>query len=457
VSVLTENTSTDSIDSFSQSAYLKFENMKNSKNIFPIQSNMVQERVEYAPAFPPLKFISQGHHYHASSVKIQLNARKTNKCTTPLIKNTRMKGRKIGSIINNEIFCNKAYQMERAFSELFLFSPCPMVLIAADSQKIVNVNDKFLMLAGHDRSAVLQWHINQLRKMILRQDFKNIRAGLHHHQSVKDYKCKVNGKSQGGCVVLLSAKYILWNKQKMILVTGVDISETIELKHHIERLSCLNLVGQIAASIGHEIRNPMTIVRGYLRFMQRKINFSDYTEQFSMMIRELDRANEIITDFLALAKNRVNGLTLQNINEIIEDIGPLIEAMASEIGHSIAFELQPVPDILVDRVDIHKVIINLVKNGFEAMDGKGKVVIRTYKEDKCIVLQVVDEGKGIPKEIFGKIGTPFFTTKEKGTGLGLSVCYQIAARHNALLDIHTSTAGSTFSLKFPDVNTVEKI
>nr|WP_255710837.1 ATP-binding protein [Pelosinus baikalensis] len=235
----------------------------------------------------------------------------------------------------------------------------------------------------------------------------------------------------------------------MLLLTVVDISETIELKQHIERLSCLNLVGQLAASIGHEIRNPMTTVRGYLRYMQRKSIFSGFAEQFSMMICELDRANEIITDFLTLAKNRVNGSAMQNLNKIVEDIGPLMEAMGSEIGHSIEFVLQPIPDLLVDKIDIHKVLINLVKNGFEAMDDKGKVVVSTFKEENCIVLQVMDEGKGISKEVLEKLGTPFFTTKEKGTGLGLSVCYQIAARHNALIDIQTNTAGSTFSLKFP--------
>ncbi len=336
-----------------------------------------------------------------------------------------------------------------AFKELFLSNPCPMVLIAADTQKVIKVNDNFLVLTGYDRRTILKWNINRLRKMIFPEDFNNIRESLHYNQGVNDYKCKFNVRSQDGRTALLTIKYLLWNGQKMILVTVVDISETIELKNHIERLSCLNLVGQLAASIGHEIRNPMTTVRGYLRFMQRKPNFGEYTEQFSMMIRELDRANEIITDFLALAKNRVNGLAIQNINEIIEDIAPLMEAMASELGHSIEFALQLVPNILVDKIDIHKALINLVKNGFEAMDSKGKVIVRTYKEENSIVLQVVDEGKGIPIEIVEKLGTPFFTTKEKGTGLGLSVCYQIAARHNALLDIKTSTTGSTFSFRFP--------
>lgn len=365
-----------------------------------------------------------------------LTEKKSTACIEPFAQGTYQK---FENVINNK----------NVFKELFLSSPCPMVLIAVDTQKVIKVNDTFLMLTGYDRRTILKWNVNRLSKMIFPEDFNNIVKSLRYNQSVKDYKCKFNVRSQDGRTALLTIKYILWNRKKLILLTVVDISETIELKNHIERLSCLNLVGQLAASIGHEIRNPMTTVRGYLRFMQRKSNFSEYTEQFSMMIRELDRANEIITDFLALAKNRVNGLAIQNINEIIEDISPLMEAMASEIGHSIEFALQPVPSILLDKIDIHKALINLVKNGFEAMENKGKIIVRTYEEENYIVLQVLDEGKGIPKEIVEKLGTPFFTTKEKGTGLGLSVCYQIAARHDALLDIKTSTAGSTFSLRFP--------
>ncbi len=365
-----------------------------------------------------------------------LTDKKSNTC---IDSSTQSPYQKLGNVINSN----------DAFNELFSSSPCPMVLIMADTQKVIKVNDRFLVLTGYDRRAILSWNVNRLRKMIFPEDFNSIRKSLRYNQSVKDYKCKFNVRSQDGRMALITIKYLLWNRQKMILITVVDISETIELKSHIERLSGLNLVGQLAASIGHEIRNPMTTVRGYLRFMQKKPNFSEYTEQFSMMIRELDRANEIITDFLALAKNRVNGLAIQNINEIIEDISPLVEAMASEIGHSIEFSLQPIPNILVDKIDIHKALINLVKNGFEAMENKGKIIVKTYKEESYVVLEIIDEGEGIPKEIIEKLGTPFFTTKEKGTGLGLSVCYQIAARHNALLDIQTSAAGSIFSLRFP--------
>jgi len=342
--------------------------------------------------------------------------------------------------------------MKKAFQELFLYNPCAMILVAVNAEKIIDINNSFVALAGYDRTEIVGQPLDWLAKIISSSEFSNVRRLLINNQAVKGYQCKFTMKAQQSGSAKIDISYLTLDVGVTALITIVDVTENVELKDHIERLSCLNLVGQLAASIGHEIRNPMTTVRGYIRFMQRKADFSRYNEQFSMMIRELDRANEIITDFLALAKNRVNGFVVQNMNDIVVDISPLIEAMASEMGHTIEFDLQQVPDLLLDKIDIHKVLINLVKNGFEAMDRKGKIIVRTYKEEKCIVLQVIDEGKGIPSEIIEKLGTPFFTTKEKGTGLGLSVCYQIANRHEAVLDIKTSNVGSVFALKFPYKN-----
>jgi len=427
--------------------------VKGSKNTLRSLFTTIRELTKAITFVPTLRCININHHDSAVLEKMGLLEKRIRKCRRISIKKAKLTKYKKNLPIHKSTFCSKADQMEKAFRELFLSSPCPMALISVDTQKVITANEHFVKLAGQDHETILRWSIHSLKELISPRDYYYIRKGLLQQQSVKDYKCRFNVKSQKNAnMILLNIKYLMVNEQNMLLLTVVDISETIELKQHIERLSCLNLVGQLAASIGHEIRNPMTTVRGYLRYMQRKSIFSGFAEQFSMMICELDRANEIITDFLTLAKNRVNGSAMQNLNKIVEDIGPLMEAMASEIGHSIEFVLQPIPDLLVDKIDIHKVLINLVKNGFEAMDDKGKVVVSTFKEEHYIVLQVTDEGKGISKEVLEKLGTPFFTTKEKGTGLGLSVCYQIAARHNALIDIQTNTAGSTFSLKFPYKN-----
>lgn len=237
-----------------------------------------------------------------------------------------------------------------------------------------------------------------------------------------------------------------------ILETASDITRQKEHQREMARLSALNIVGQIASSIGHEIRNPMTTVRGYLQYLMKNDTSERGKASFMLMIEELDRANSIISEFLSIAKdNHVTFKTI-NINDIIEKIKPLLEAQALETGKQVVFLTDIVPDSLLEENQIRQVILNLVKNGLEASpDGMGSVIVRTKKEENCAILEVQDNGQGIPRHILAEIGKPFFTTKETGTGLGLAVCYSIASRHNAQLLFDTGSRGTTFSLKFPAI------
>jgi len=228
-----------------------------------------------------------------------------------------------------------------------------------------------------------------------------------------------------------------------------DLTDLKHTEKEMARLDRLNLIGQMAASIGHEVRNPMTTIRGFLQYFGRKQEFSRYTEEFTIMISELDRANEIITEFLSLAKNKSISLTKACLNQSIKAIYPLLEADAFERGYNIEVELGEIHELWLDEKDIRQLLLNLVYNGFEAIPDRGTVRIRTYQTGDLVVLAVQDNGCGIPQEVLGQLGTPFVTTKEKGTGLGLPVCYRIAERHNAIIEVETSSHGTTFSIKFP--------
>ena len=214
---------------------------------------------------------------------------------------------------------------------------------------------------------------------------------------------------------------------------------------HLERL---NLVGEMAAGIGHEVRNPMTIIRGFLQILINKKECMKYWEYYKLMIEELDRANDIITEFLSLAKERLVTRHSNNINVIIKSLLPLIEADAIIANKYIKVELTEIPDFLLDDKEIRQLILNLIRNGIDAMSPGGYLTIRTYIENDDIVLAVKDQGTGIIPEVLKKIGTPFFTTKEQGTGLGLAICYSIAARHNAIINVETSDRGTTFFIRF---------
>ena len=228
-----------------------------------------------------------------------------------------------------------------------------------------------------------------------------------------------------------------------------DITENKKIERQLARLDQLNLVGQIAAGISHEIRNPMTTVRGYLQWLSKKECFRYYSSQFELMVAELDRANCIISEFLSVAKDKEITIEENNLNRIIESILPLLESDARLANKNIITNLQEIPDLLLDENEMKQLTLNLVRNALEASDRGQSVTIRTDVDKEQVYLQVSDQGTGIPPQIFAKIGTPFLTTKEHGTGLGLPVCYGIASRHNAKIDVKSTDKGTTFKISFP--------
>jgi len=166
------------------------------------------------------------------------------------------------------------------------------------------------------------------------------------------------------------------------------------------------------------------------------------------MIEELDRANAIITEYLTLAKNKAIKLKKHNLNSIIKAVHPLIQSDAVLTDKYIQLELGDIPDLLLDINEMRQLILNLARNGLEAMLPGGNLLIRTQLQGNQIILMVQDEGAGIAPELLEKIGTPFFTTKDTGTGLGLAVCYSIATRHHATIEVESSSSGTAFYVKF---------
>ncbi len=228
-----------------------------------------------------------------------------------------------------------------------------------------------------------------------------------------------------------------------------DVTARKELEQELFRLDRLNIVGQMAANIGHEIRNPLTTVRGYLQVLSRRPELGQYDATFGLLLDELDRANALITEYLSLSKNRLTDQQPRNLNAIVKSLAPLILADAVSSNHVVRLELGAVPDLHLDEKEIRQLLLNLVRNGLEAMEPGKAMTIKTVATQEAVVLSVRDQGREIPPNILEKLGMPFFTTKENGTGLGLAICYSIANRHRAKIQVNTSSSGTTFAVFFP--------
>lgn len=243
------------------------------------------------------------------------------------------------------------------------------------------------------------------------------------------------------------------NLQEIVNERTKELKYEIEKRKRIElevaKLERLNVIGQLAAGLAHEVRNPMTTIRGFLQLLQSKSELVTYKNYFDLMIDELDRTNAIITDFLSLAKNKPAVLKRQCLNKLLAKLFPLLLAEAYTQDKKCIFEPGDIADLDIDTNGITQLVLNLASNGLDAMDQDGCLKIRTFMEGHRIVLSVNDEGTGIKTEHISKLRTPFFTTKENGTGMGLSICYSIADRHNARIEVKTDLDGTTFLVLFP--------
>ena len=237
--------------------------------------------------------------------------------------------------------------------------------------------------------------------------------------------------------------------QSMVLDMNVDITDKQRTERELARLDRLNLIGQMAAGIGHEIRNPMTTVRGFLQMLGDKPEYAEDRDFFELMIEELDRANGIISEFLGLARDKKVDLQPGSLKRVVKPLYPMIRSDANLQEIDVKLDLHSAPQVLIDKNEIRQLILNLSRNAMEAMSSHGTLTIGTRAEGNEAVLYIRDEGSGMDPETIDKLGTPFHTTKDKGTGLGLAVCYSIAARHNARIDFETGPEGTTFYVRFP--------
>lgn len=227
-----------------------------------------------------------------------------------------------------------------------------------------------------------------------------------------------------------------------------DLRENIKTQRQLMQLERLNLVGQLAAGIGHEVRNPLTVVRGFIQLLNSKEKYKQEKGYFDVILKELDRANDIITNYLSLARNKTATREKANLNYILHNLYPLLSSHALSMDKNLTFTPGPLPDLMLNKMEIHQLILNLVRNALEATPAGSVVRIKTFMDPGEVVLTIEDEGPGIDEAILNRLGTPFLTTKEQGTGLGLSTSYSIAREHNAVIDVDTGPGGTTFAVRF---------
>jgi len=218
---------------------------------------------------------------------------------------------------------------------------------------------------------------------------------------------------------------------------------------HSERLKT---TGQMAAAVAHEIRNPLTVVNGFLQFYKKDHALSDDVKgHLSLMIEELNTAEHVITQFLTIAKpNENQKMETVDVRKALQSVTDLLMSYGIYHQNKIDLQVQEKIYITANAIEFRQLFINLVKNAIEVSTKDDTVVITAERTKKDIEIKVIDSGVGMSEEEVNSLGTPFYSLKSKGTGLGLMICFNIVEKFNGTIQFQSEVGkGTTVTVRFP--------
>ncbi|OCA81516.1 hypothetical protein A8F94_21815 [Bacillus sp. FJAT-27225] len=269
-----------------------------------------------------------------------------------------------------------------------------------------------------------------------------------------DYEVELNGTK-----LFVSLKPLIFEGEVYELVgSALDITRVKEMEEVIRNNEKLGVLGELAAGIAHEVRNPLTTLKGFLQLINSDLD--EHKKTFvTLMLSEVDRIEMITDEFMTVARPHSRPYKRENILEIVDQVYKFMQPQALLKSVSMNIEIKTQPEMIVcEKNQLKQIFINIIKNAIDAMPGGGNLYIRvTQPNSEEVKLDFVDEGVGIPEDMLEKIGQPFFTSKTGGHGLGLMMSRRIIEQHNGRMEIRSKLGvGTTFSIIFPTHQIVEK-
>jgi len=270
--------------------------------------------------------------------------------------------------------------------------------------------------------------------------------------SIRDYELEIKGKDESEKPILYNASVYLNDAGESIGVFAAvhDITELKNLQEDLIKSAKFTIVGQLASVVGHELRNPLGVIKNsvyFLNMVLKDVADEKIVKHLKILDKQVNSANAIISDLLDLTRKKAPTLQLADLNKTVKNA---LSNLTVPENIVLDIKLGKIPKTLLDEEQIQKVIQNLIMNSIQAMTEGGKLAIQTAKEEDNLKVTVKDTGVGIPKKDIAKLFTPLFTTKAKGIGLGLVVCKQLVEGHNGTITVESKVGeGSTFIVKLP--------
>lgn len=217
----------------------------------------------------------------------------------------------------------------------------------------------------------------------------------------------------------------------------------------------LKMIGQLTASIAHEIRNPVTVVRGFLQFFKEDPSFGEpIKNNFKLMIDELNTVEQIVSQFLTLSKpNRNPRPEKVNVKDVLESVTGLLNSYAMLSDNQIEIHAEEDCIISINKIEFKQLLINIIKNALEASDVGKSVSVIANRNENFIEIKIIDEGNGMSEAEVESLGTPFYSLKTNGTGLGLMICFNIVEIYDGEISYNSAKGnGTTVTIGFPAMN-----
>lgn len=335
----------------------------------------------------------------------------------------------------------------------FALNQSSIVAITDEKGKITSVNEKFCEISKYSEGELLG------------QDHRILNSGFHSKEFFKGlwrtigrgdvWYGEICNRAKDGTLYWVDTTIVPFlnnhGKPYQYLSIRTDITERKRTEEVLHRQDKLAAVGQLAAGVAHEIRNPLTSMRGYAEFLQLDEKDPERLEFLNIILDEIERVNTIVEDFMVLAKPKAVELEEKNVIPIIKNVVSLIEFEARKKNICLHFDSsQEIIQIECDENRLKQVFLNFIKNGIEAMPNGGDLHVKTMIHDNNVQISISDSGVGIPKEKLNKLGEPFFTTKKHGNGLGLMMSFKIIESHNGKVYVESElNKGTTFNILLP--------
>lgn len=275
-----------------------------------------------------------------------------------------------------------------------------------------------------------------------------------HHKTIETKKAYVQELEEPylGGTFIISSSPILDSTGEFIGTVNVmrDITEIKKLHEQLIMAQRMAALGEVAARVAHDIRNPLVSIGGFARRLERNLE-GPVKEYAEIIVKEISGLELILKEILSFVRGVSLEKQMVKVDSIVDEVTAVIKSGLEEKQITIVKELNAPFEVFMDSGNVREALLNILTNAVHAIGSNGKIVVRTYKERNSVVIEVKDTGSGIPEEALPFIFDPFFTTKGSGsTGLGLTITHKIIEKHKGKIEVESKpNAGSTFRVFLP--------